>query len=330
MENNDILQDLKKFQEVAIVLLEGFNFVLKSSEVSAELVSEIKSALITLKSLEGDVRPLKIGLVECKSKLVKVNVTAETVVNRAEACLKYANVADDHKRKIYDSVNIGDCTSLNNYLRQVRHYFKQCKECYEKSFKCHCDQAIEACEEGEEDYKRRIDEAKFTKKAGKITAAVGVTGGVAGLATAAVMGASVVTGVLTMGIGAPIVIGLGSLLGGAVTTAVGGAITLTGSHHEHETSTHFSGIKKKFTEMKKYTTDQGDIIFEVFEKIKVLNYDRKILHNSANEDKDEDSFQKAFELMLEHIQKALEKVEECRKQLEQNSKEIKEIHIPIQ
>ena len=257
--------------EVASVLL---NFVNKSSVIISKLVSEIHSALTSVDLLEGDVTSLRSALTNCQSQLLNVTSSADRLVSQVRVYVKYANITDDHKGKIYESVKKGDCTLLNKYLHQLSCYFMQCQECY-KRLRAHHQSAIIACSEGEEDCKRRIDKVK---RAGKTMVVVGTAGGVAGITAATVLGASVVAGVFTMGIGAPIVLGIGSVVGGAVTSAVGGAMVATDSQNEQ-----LNNISKKFTNMKDFALDLDMILFKVLEKMRCLKMDKEIVYVVANE-----------------------------------------------
>ena len=306
-------------------LSQTVSFVESFSTVIIELVSELRSALKELDSLDGDITPLRKALIDCKSLVSKANITANTVLDRAETCLKYGDITDDHKRKICESFKKGICKPLNIYLGQLHRYFKQCEECYE-SFKCHHEHATVACVKGADECSKRINETSGTgiSTTGRVATAVGVTGGVAGATAATVMGASVIAGVLTMGIGTPIVLGIGSVIGGAVTTAVGAAMVATGSHYERLCK-HFDSISKKFTDMEELAKSQDEVMHEVMEKLKDVDYNRETVDKIANEDKDEDSFEKAFNILLKSIKDSLSKVEKGRKKLEWIKKDLKEL-----
>lgn len=307
----DIVKVVNDFKEVAIALSKTVSFVEGFSKVIKELVSELRSALKELTSLDGDITPLRKALIDCKSLVLKANITANTVLDRAETCLKYGNITDDHKRKICESFKKGNCKSLNTYLGQLHHYFKQCEECYE-SFKHHHKHATTACKKGTDECSKRINETggSAISTTGKVATAVGVTGGVAGATAATVMGASVLAGVLTMGIGTPIVLGIGSVLGGAVTTAVGTAMVATGSHYE-QLCKYFDSISKKFTEVEELANSQDEIMDDVMKKLEGVEYNRENVEISAN-DKDEDSFEQTFKILLKSIKDSLSKVEKGR------------------
>ena len=312
------LQDIAKMAPVLGDTLGACaSSVEKLSVLTSGLIEKIKNTLDDINSLEADVTELKDKLLKCRSLLAKSQITASTLVKRMSKCVEYGHLNEEEKTKMCTLVEKAfiendKCKELNSYINQLYRYLEQCKKCYETFAKYYKD-AIDSCSDGRIDCeKKKKDAAKGESQmnAGRRAAVgAGVVAAVGGVAVAAT-----VAGLFTFGIGAPIVLGVaglasgGSIVGGVATSATAAVYLGRTAAKYEKVEKGFDSISNDFWSMKDIAEKTDLAMFGLNELVKSMQDDARNVESNVKEDVDYNSFEKVFNVLLEGIAEAKEKV----------------------
>jgi hypothetical protein len=124
--------ELAQLTQLASSLNDFIIAVNKMSFLCENLMKEVIKTLNHLDELEADAEKLKPVVMECKALLQKTQFTANNLVHRLKTYLQFGDLSLRHKRMILRTAREGDLSALNNYLHQLREYWRQCEECYQK------------------------------------------------------------------------------------------------------------------------------------------------------------------------------------------------------
>lgn len=209
-----------KFGPAIVKKLESVVTSLSELTRDAErLAATISSAIQKLYSLKGDhnANELREGLLECMKLLTRMHSSSCTFMSRIAKFFRFMELDKNELDEMESSFDSSDFRPFDNYVSQLKRSHEHSTECY-RDYRTYYDSAKEACrialqscrdEEGKVEKERSI-----TTTAGKAVTMAGAAAGVGG-----VLGLSAVAGLLTFGIGTPIVLGLGAFGAGGVIAA---------------------------------------------------------------------------------------------------------------
>lgn len=316
----DVEAFAKAVPVISSTLLSCVTGVDKLSEYGCSLSDKIVYTLNQVDSLKVRVPELRDRLLDCKSLLLKSHITADTVVRRIKKCLEYGDLSQKERDNIVSMMQEQKSEPLSNYLEQLGRYFEQCDKCYQ-NFKSYDKEAQDTCKVGKKECNKRLNDASSSRQRAKQGRSAlkwgGIAAGLGGLA-----GAAVVAGFFTAGIGTPIVLGIGAAasgvatVGGATATTVGSTFVggIEDSYKKIEEA--LDTISKGFEKMKEIASDIDRDMLKLTEEVKSIKFDVAIVR----EDKDFDSFNRAFKLLLESISKTKRGIKSYHERI-QNGKE---------
>lgn len=209
-----------KFGPAIVKKLESVVTSLSELTRDAErLAAIISSAIQKLYSLKGDhnANELREGLLECMKLLTRMHSSSCTFMSRIAKFFRFMELDKNELDEMESSFDSSDFRPFDNYVSQLKRSHEHSTESY-RDYRTYYDSAKEACrialqscrdEEGKVEKERSI-----TTTAGKAVTMAGAAAGVGG-----VLGLSAVAGLLTFGIGTPIVLGLGAFGAGGVIAA---------------------------------------------------------------------------------------------------------------
>lgn len=319
MSNWKSLTSIPSFKESLQVLVEAIQCM---SDHATDLADTLYAALLQIEDLEDDITELKKNLQECKVHLSSIHSRAHIFILKVEQYLRCGEVSDTEQHEIKQAIRRGQLESLNSYLDEFAKLFDQSESAH-KYFDEVCKKCKPICKEGMEFCDLKRDEAKGRKWHKQVIGGT-FAGATAAVGAGGVVGASVVAGLFTFGIGTPIVLGIsalvsgGAFLGGATTATVAGVYTHKIATKYSNMAEIFHKISIGFESVSNAASSIGSAMFKLKEVLVGLKYNANNVQDAFyHEDYD---LCKLFDMLLKSVNEARSKVHETSEKMR------KEVH----
>ena len=306
----------------------SFNSSLQSVVTTIEKITDSSSVLTQslctgrqkISSMKEEVTKMQEQLKEYESLNAKVRKRASTFVCKVNVCLESGELSKEREHKIKQDVRNGNFRSLYAYMDKFSQLFDQSESAYAQ-FGKEYELSEPVGEVGIETCQLKTKEAqsskRFTQILGGTLATIAGVGGIAGI--------SVVIGLGTFGIGAPLVLGISGVASGVVgatTATTTGVVTHKYAMEYEEAEKIFKEIYEGFLLVKENTIAIDLALHKLSQVQKDIGADVTLVRGHTQKQSEYESFYRTFDILLKGVKGARRRVHECSEKLQHETLKI--------